>query len=331
MTHLIRHRRTVVAVSFAFVCLAARPTLAFQIHPKSSRFDALVAEDSARAIDVTTLPLASIPVSDGARAGWEQFRAAHGQAWSVYLDRRSGAPLLVEGPGLPLAVGTEPTIGTVEKAVRDFATANRSLLSADDAELALNRDGSGELLPGVWQLSFDRIVSGVPVSGERYLFTVSHGKLISFGSPRWSRIDVSPVPKVGPEEARARVASYMRLGTSEAEAAFAKATLEFLPTLAAGSGGTYAGAIGAGYAAALVWRMTASVPGDTGTWEAVVDAQTGMIRSFDDVNDYAHVKGGVYPVTNDHICPDGCEQPNLTMPYTKIARLAAKISIIGHS
>ncbi len=83
-------------------------------------------------------------------------------------------------------------------------------------------------------------------------------------------------------------------------------------------GGPYAGPMGAGYASALVWRVVLEVDGELGTWAALVDAHTGEIRSFDDINDYAQAKGGVYPVSNDQIPPDGVEQANWPMPFANI-------------
>src|SRR4029079_12423524 len=141
------------------------------------------------------------------------------------------------------------TLESLEKDVRAFITKNASLLMANDAELVLNRVGSGELNPGVWQLAFDRVVSGVPVADARYLFTIGNGNLMSFGATRWTRVDASPlpavgpgeararaprspVPAIGPEEARARVAAYMQLDPLQAEKVIGDVTLEFIPVVA---------------------------------------------------------------------------------------------------
>src|SRR5262249_275190 len=157
-------------------------------------FDALTVADPAAAIDVATMSEASLPPT--ARAGWDAFRAAHGHEWSIWVDRRSGAPLLVEGKGIPWSVDAGATVEALAASLRPFIAANRSLFLADDDELVLDRDGSGALVPDVWQIVFGRVVAGVPVAGERYVFTIGHGKLISFGSPRWSRIDVDPSPRI---------------------------------------------------------------------------------------------------------------------------------------
>jgi hypothetical protein len=296
--------------------------MALEVRPPSSRFDALAVDDKARASDVATAHLESLAAADAKRAGWEQFRSAHGQDWSIHLDRRSGAPLLAEGTGIPWTAVQSPSVDAYAASLRAFIAANASLLLADDAELVLNRDASAELSDNVWQIVFDRAVSGVPVAGERYVFTIGHGNLIAFGSPRWSRIDVKPVAAIDAAEAQRRLFTFMGLTATDAVTVVEKPALEFTPLRAGGiadtAKGPYKGAMGAGYASALVWRIAVRVAGEPGTWAASVDAETGAIRSFADANRYARAKGGVYPISDDQICPDGCEQAGTAIPFATI-------------
>ena len=67
--------------------------VALGVRPKTSRFDALTVLNPTSSLDVATTPVASLGASEGLRGAWGGFLAAHGQAWSIYLDRRSGAPL----------------------------------------------------------------------------------------------------------------------------------------------------------------------------------------------------------------------------------------------
>jgi hypothetical protein len=299
-------------------------SLAVQVPDTKHRFDDLILADPATSIDVGTTPVGSLPGSDRARTAWEEFRAAHGQDWSVYLDRRSGAPLLVEGKGIPWPGMEETSVASLAASLRTFMASRRSLFLADDAELVLDEAASGPLADDVWQIVFRRVVLGIPVAGQRYLFTIGHGNLISFGTPRWSRIDRSPVPDVTAIDARKRLSSYMRLTASDTVNDFGEPTLEFIPlrATAAQTGATrgrYAGALGSGYASALVWRIALRVEGELGTWVGRVDAHTGAILSFADDDKYTRVKGGVYPVASDQLCPSGCEQPNYSMPFADIA------------
>jgi hypothetical protein len=310
-----------LALAAIVVVLAASPSLviAIQEPDRHGRFDTLVVGDPAAALDAATMPAASLP--SAARAGWESFRAKHGAEWAISIDRRSGAPLLVEGRGIPWPVDAGATIDSIAATLRPFIAANRSLLMADDSELELDRDASGLLQPDVWQISFSRMVKGIPVDGERYLFTIGHGNLISFGSPRWSRIDVKATPDLDETAARARLATYMGLTKDDAGEDFERPRLEFVPLRAGAStagSGYYRGAIGAGYSSALVWRFSMRVAGDPGLWVAQVDAHSGVIRSFVDDTKYARLKGGVYPVSDDQICPDGCEHANYPMPFARV-------------
>jgi hypothetical protein len=319
MSNLARTSHATVATIVAVLAGSLSTVTAITAPDTHGRFDTLVVGDPAAALDAATMPAASLP--SAARAGWDGFRAVHGAEWAISLDRRSGAPLLVEGKGIPWPVDAGATIDSIAATLRPFIAANRSLLLADDAELVLDRDASGPLIPDVWQIVFGRVVAGVPVAGERYLFTIGHGNLISFGSPRWSRIDVNPNPDIGEAAARARLATYMGLTEDDTVEDFERPRLQLIPlragALTPGSG-YYRGAAGSGYASALVWRFSLHVAGHSGTWVAQIDAHTGAVRSFVDDTKYARVKGGVYPASDDQICPDGCEQANYPMPFATV-------------
>jgi hypothetical protein len=161
-------QRLTPSVAFATIFLiAASATFAFQQRPKTSRFDALVVADPSSSPEVATAPVASLPAADRARGAWEGFRAAHGPSWSVYLDRRSGAPLLAFGQGIPWPIGKGATVESIAESLLPFVDGNRALLLADKAELVLDRDASGPLSPDVWQITFRRAVAGVPVDGQQ--------------------------------------------------------------------------------------------------------------------------------------------------------------------
>jgi subtilisin-like proprotein convertase family protein len=295
---------------------------ALQVPEDARRFDALVIEDPTGSLGVATTPLGALSTADPLRAGWETFRRAQGNDWSIYLDRRSGAPLLVEGRGIHWVDAPEPTIDALAASLRVFMGGNRKLLLADDGELVLDRDASTPLSPQLWQIVFGRAVAGVPVTGERYVFVIGYGNLIAFGAPRWSRIDTSPIPDLEPSDAQDRMQAYMGLSASDVVTFVDKPHLELI-ALGSEAGtagaGPYTGAVGGGYRSSLVWRVTLRVAGEPGTWVGLIDAHTGDVRSFVDDNRYAQVKGGVYPFSDDHICPDGCEQPGYPMPYADVS------------
>ncbi len=321
MSNCVRRYLFAGVATLAIATLFAGPALSLLVPDKKGRFDALVVYDPAASLDVATTPVASLNAADKARAGWDQFKTAHGPNWSVYLDRRSGAPLLVEGQGIPWPAAKGATIDGLAKSLRAFMSDNKRLVIADDAELVVNPDASGELIDDVHQVVFDRYVSGIPVEGERYMFTIGHGNLMSFGAPRWSRIETSPIPDLDPVEAQDRISTYMNLTASDAVEILEKPKLWFIalrPGPPQAARVPFAGAMGTGYSSALVWRVVLSVSGDQGTWVAMVDAHSGEVRAFYDDNKYARVKGGVYPESNDGNCPTGCEQAGYPMPFAKV-------------
>ena len=306
MTPSARRLRTALALWLALAELSGGAVLAVQSRPGGGRFDALVISLPAQAAGVETTPAASLAPGDPARKRWDEFRAAHGPAWSVTLDRRTGAPLLAAGNGIPWPVERGATVDSLAASLREFVAGHRALLLASDAELSVDHDASGALSPDVWQIVFARAIAGVPVVGERYVFTIGHGKLISFGAPRWSRIDVSPFPEIDATEARGRLSAYMGLTAGDDVQLVDKGSLRLL-----------------GPASALVWRVVLRVPGEPGTWEGLIDARDGAILALSDINEYAQAKGGVYPGSNDATPPDGVELPNFPMPFANIAIGAA--------
>jgi subtilisin-like proprotein convertase family protein len=290
--------RNACAVFLTMLSVTVNAAFALEQRPKTSRFDALVVPAHDASLDGTTVQVAD--------AG-QGFRAAHGPSWSMYLDRRSGAPLYAFGQGIPWAVGRGATLESIAASLLPFIEGNRALLLADKAELVLDREASGLLSPDTWQIAFGRRIAGIPVDGQQYVFTVGHGNLISFGATRWSRIDVNPFPDLDASEARAIVSTYMGLKAADRVRLLDKGSLRLIAARAT-----------ADVESALVWRVVLRVDGEPGTWEARIDAHTGAIRSFEDTNLYARARGGVYPLSNDQIPPDGVEGAGFPMPFTNI-------------
>ncbi len=307
--------------------LAGSVLLGFQVRQEPSRFDTLVIHNPSVIVGAATLSVESLNSDDPIRVAWESFLKSHGRNWEIYLDGRSGAPLLVEGKGIAWIPGAgnklntpvTVTLESLERSLREFITQNSSLFLALDAELILNQEASGKLTPEVWQIVFDRAVSGIPVDGERFILTIGHGNLVSFGATRWSRITTSPTPTLDADMAFQRLFEYMQLTEIDEIIFLNNGDLLFLPLGTLGTENIhYTGAIGEGYDSALVWQFTLRVAGEPGTWVGMVDAHTGVIHALYDDNKYAQVKGGVYPESPDQICPSGCEQPDFPMPFANV-------------
>ena len=134
-----RRWSTAFALGLALAVFPDGAAVAVQPRPKTGRFDALAIDHPARVADVATTPAAALPPGEPMRKRWDDFRAAHGQAWSVYLDRRSGAPLLVEGNGIPWPVAPGATVDSLAASLRAFVAAHRALCAQHDQCLGVGR------------------------------------------------------------------------------------------------------------------------------------------------------------------------------------------------
>lgn len=83
----------------------------------------------------------------------------------------------------------------------------------------------------------------------------------------------------------------------------------------------FGGPVGAGYGHRLAWTYIFRRPPEDEAWEVIVDAHSGEVLAFQDVNHYIQqqITGGVYPLTNTEICPNaqicGTLQSGWPMPF----------------
>jgi len=305
---------SIVVVSTLFLIDSTR---AFQVRQEKTPFDDRIVVDPVATMNGEAIPLESPAVASGRKSGWGRLSMNATGGWRVVLDQKSGAPLLADGAGIPwpAAVGSKgaaPALDVLEGSFRRFLRENRDILMADDAELRLNRDATLPLTQDVTQIAFDHVVAGIPVYGDRYVFFVGHGNLISFGASRWTPVSTSPIPALSAGEALEQLQVHMRLDARAYVKVASQGELFFIPQEIVTTAGP-------AYGSALVYRIVLRVEGVVGTWVGLVDAHDGTIRGFYDDDKYAQVKGGVLPETTDGICPSGCEQPGYPMPYADLS------------
>jgi hypothetical protein len=171
------------------------------------------------------------------------------------------------------------------------------------------------------QINARRSVDGVPVRDSLVTAVINSGNLILYGTRNWGTVSVSTRPTVSKERAAAAVLAYVasvRGGRALGEPQRVIATLQ--------NGDDPAQVpVGEGYRYRLAWAVRVSFKADHGSWEALVDARSGELLSFRDLNQYADRKvvGGVFPVSNDGLAPggvpDGIEQSGWPMPFADIA------------
>jgi trimeric autotransporter adhesin len=188
---------------------------------------------------------------------------------------------------------------------------HEAVLRVDIDELArpnMNVSDGGELV----QIVAPRRVNGVIVRDGTMVAVVNHGNLVLIGFQNWAPATLVPTdPALSADQAKGVAAAHVSPAVFTADGKKARrAHLELVP-LAREKGG---------YEFRLAWVVVGKVEGDLGTWEALVDAGSGELLSFADVNQYAlkKVVGGVYPVSNDGQAPDGIEIPGTSMPFADI-------------
>jgi hypothetical protein len=268
------------------------------LQQKAFRHPDLYIRQQGKAIGELPPALAAKAAADlsalGGQAGYYDVRSGR---WSLLIMSR------------PLVAESGVTEQAARAAVLGYVTQFQAQLGVVPTEVDEPRvsvfDGGR-----VVQFHAQRVVNGVPVRDGWIKATLNSGNIVLMGTQNWGAAAVATVPVVSAENAFERVKSYA--GTSAMTLQGSK--LEVVPfekgddpsRVVIGDGATYR----------LVWAVKAVARGDNGTWEGLVDARTGEILAFQDLNQYTRkVQGGIYPVSNDGQAPDGVEQPGFPMPY----------------
>ncbi len=266
--------------------------------------------------------------------GWEAFRIGlpTNAEWNASVDKRTGLVTFAEGGNLAWVPGrgnrlthqdlagflkAKPAIDldVMDAIARDFLPRVKSLLGVDPAQLVLNRARSGQPAGHVWFVDYDVVRDGLVVEGARVVFRVNNGNLIQYGSENLPVVSAKvPATRLTAKQALAAVAQYIG-GFQAGDTMRDAGSLHLLPSsiLSAKSADGYE--FGNGRGLTKVWQVTFKRAGVMGTWQAQVDATTGEVLSFDDVNKYASAQatGGTYlnsPTTGSEVVrPD----PYLTL------------------
>ncbi|CAM2070512.1 Fibronectin type-III domain-containing protein [Sulfidibacter corallicola] len=153
-----------------------------------------------------------------------------------------------------------------------------------------------------------RAIDGIPVRHSNINAAVNNGNLVLFGAHFWG--DVAPrAATISEAESQHILSEY--LGESLRFDGFRhEARLEYIPM--AKNRHTPNQHFGDGYDYRLCWVLAPEFSGEIPEWEALVDAENGEVLSFQDTSHYfaesLTVSGGVYPLTNDGVGPEGQEQ-----------------------
>jgi trimeric autotransporter adhesin len=238
--------------------------------------------------------------------GWTAFRLGNEGEWRSYVDPATGRISSAEGAGVPWIpgrgnrltaadvapfLGGRPAVDTaaLEAIARAFLGRVGKLLGVDPASLVLDRGRSGQAADYLWFVEFNVVADGRPVEGARVTFTVNNGNLIQFGTTLLPSPGAAAPPVEIEHDAALAVLSQHVGGFDKGDRFADPGSLHLLPVdVADPRRGPERGLI-------AVWEFAFRRDGVIGTWRGRVDATTGELLAFEDVNDYAQVTAGVYP------------------------------------
>ena len=215
------------------------------------------------------------------------------------------------------------------QALRPWLVANRAALGIDPSEL-VDAPRVTVINPDFIQIYSPRRVAGLP--GPRRLplsATIRYGNLVLLGTTSWGDLDQIALPALTEAEAGSTLARFV--APFEPGAAWKSSELVWLPVATAT---TLAPAeIGQGIDYKLVWVVRPSFGEADGRYEALVDATDGTVLAIEDTRQFVAtpraIEGGVLPVSNDGIVPDGVEQPDWPMPFSNVTTPGGVVTTDG--
>jgi hypothetical protein len=264
------------------------------------------------------------------------FFARSSADWEIRWDQRSNLPNLVQGVGVPLLPGRgnkltktdlgivgDLQVGNVESLVRGFMAQYPEMFGIALADYKLNPGASANVGKDgqVWLIELQQTWRGIPVEGAGAFFRINNGNIVQFGTEKVAPVKlVSSRPLFDNAAALAAVLKASGIQLSQVSEIVNAGKLKVVPTLVAGEqpGELYKGVQGYGYRHLLVWDLSFRRAGSDATYQALVDAMSGRVLRFGDVNNYAQVTGGIYPTTNtDPESVRGFPFSNVTNGVTK--------------
>ncbi len=199
-------------------------------------------------------------------------------------------------------------------AFHDYLVVNHEFLNLDLSELGDHRAAS-HALGDIVQIHIPRVIDGIPVRGSSLSAVIGQGNLTLMSMNRWAeRTDRTTRPSINALGARDLAERYLVPLNITHE--WGKTELVYLPMMKGKERGSVS--LARGLENRLAWSVKLEILGDRGRWEVLVDAKTGEILANEDTNHYAEAKGGVQPVTNDGVVPDGVEYGGWPMPFMEV-------------
>ena len=244
----------------------------------------------------------------------QRFLQAEGKGWSVSFDRRSGEPMLMQGPGIAWTqAGNDPTaltVGSNDAKARAMVAQNAGFLPVEPIALKLDSrwSGSADDDGTLHYATFRHAPGGYEQHDARLTFVVNHGNLVQIHAERLLPGRASWQATLDSKQAFAGLIRDVNAGDAKLVSSDLKVVA--LATTAEPAG-AYSGRLAEGYEQHLAYIFHFTVPGSTLMYAAQVDAGSGEVLELFDDNKYGTVTGGIYPRTSN--------QSEVVSPFVDLA------------
>lgn len=234
-------------------------------------------------------------------AAWQQFQARYNCRTEVVWNVGSGTPHRVVTSGIDLASALNED--NVAEISAKFIDDNRILFGVNSADLKLQTAGFHGRM---WYVIFDRYYRGLPVYNGRVNLTYSAaGRLVSFGSDAYPKINIDTQPTINRDRALQVIHDFVN-----PESGKHSVESEQLLVLPFESDGTVS--------FHLAWKMVYYMPDEPARWFIFVDAHSGEILMYWDAIMYAF-SGNV----NGDVQLDGAYEPFYNNPFKDLTVTAS--------
>ncbi len=262
-------------------------------------------------------------ISNDTDAAWREFAAGQSVSWIAYVDQRTARVDYAEGgnlawiPGrgnrLIAPAGQRVDLAMLERLARNQLGSVADMLGVDPNALRLNPGRSGQPSDFLWFVDFDVFLGEHRIEGARVVFAVNSGNLVSFGSENLpSPGTVAPALRVARDAAWTTLFRYVD-GLQPGDQVLDNGSYKLIPVALADASFAEGYEPGRGRGVIGVWEFLFRRAGIVGTWRGRVDATSGELVEFVDVNDYGSATGGAYrsdrPAT----------EVVLPLPFTNVA------------
>ncbi len=321
-----------LCLTLAGLALCALPAGAQKVLERGSNLHALAQESSrlTMSAEMVALDESRSIVSPEADLDLVEFESRHGKRWTAHVDPRTGQIGTLEGSGVAFFPGrgnslkksdvasylggkSTPDLAAHDRRARAFLPEIARMFGIQPNELRLNHGRSGSPAPHVWFVDYDVTVDGVAVEGARLVLAVNNGNLVSIGSENLPAAG-SKTPKKQVDEAKARKIVDDYIGGFRADDSFRnRGSYHLMPGNIVDLGFNEGYQPGRGRDLVGVWEIVFHRSGDVGTFRARVDADSGELLEFVDVNEYGAASGGTYQSDRP------ATERVLPLPYANVA------------